>query len=128
MPALDTWYTIPAGPGAAPAGPSMPRQSFRIRATGGRVLTDLSGIALDQSVPGIAELGTVPGWAAALLSEQTWWVNDSPTSMHQSVIALHRGRTLYWVGQIVKGLVSVTRPVSLHGGVEWTPAIPIEED
>lgn len=125
---VDTgWHLIPTtAPGLAKPGPIQPRQVFRIRYTAGRILTDLSGLRLDQSTPGIAELGTIPGWAAAAIAEQTFWINDDPAGIHQSVVAIHQGRTLYWTGQIVKGVVSVTRPASLHGGFEYTPDKPKE--
>lgn len=116
------WHRIPTdAPGLKKPGPSQPRQAFRIAYQPGRILVDLSGLALDQTVPGMAELGTLPSRAEAALSEQTWWVNDDPSGLHQSVVALHQGRVLYWVGSIRKGLLAVNRPASLHGGLEFTP-------
>lgn len=125
---MDTdWFLIPTtAPGLAKPGPTQPRQAFRIRRLSGQILIDPSGLRLDQTQPGIAELGTIPRWAAPALAEQSFWINDDPSGIHQSVVAIHHGRTLYWIGTIVKGLLSVTRPASLHGGFQYVPDKPKE--
>lgn len=126
---MDTgWHLIPTtAPGLAAPGKMDPRQAFRIRYAAGRVLVDLSGLRLDTSKPGLAELGTIPGWAVAAIPEQTFWINDDPAGIHQSVVSIHHGRTLYWAGSIHKGMVTVNRPATLHGGFEYTPDAPPKE-
>lgn len=136
---LDTdWQVVQtAAAGLAPQGPMDPIQSFRVRRIDRTVLVDLSGLRLAQDGAGLANLGTLPAWAAAAIAQQYFWVNDHPTSLHPSQCAVHRSRVLYWTGQIVKGGLGVTRPEQLQGGLEFTTVTdfpkhlattPIEEE
>lgn len=108
-----------AASGLVKPGPMDPPQSIRVRRLGDRALVDLSGLRLDTSKPGLAELATLPPWAEAIIPSQIHWVNDDPSSIHASQIAVHRGRTLYWLGQVVEGKVAVNRPALLSGGIDF---------
>lgn len=118
---LDTGWRIikTAAAGLAKPGPMDPPQTFRVCRLDHRALVDLAGLRLDTSKPGLAELGTLPAWAEALLPSQFHWVNDDPSSLHPSQVAIHRGRTLYWTGQLLEGKVAVNRPAILHGGIDY---------
>lgn len=118
---LDTGWRIikTAASGLAKPGPMDPAQTFRVWRLDHRVLVDLAGLRLDTTKPGLAELGTLPAWAEAILPDQIHWVNDDPSSLHVSQVAVHRGRTLYWLGQVLDGRVAVNRPPLLHGGIDY---------
>lgn len=118
---LDTdWRVVKtAAPGLAKPGPMDPPQTIRVRRLEHRGLIDLSGLRLDTSKPGAAHLGDIPAWAEALLPSQIHWINDDPTGFHASQIAVHRGRQLWWIGQVLEGKVAVNRPATLHGGIDY---------
>ncbi|MGO2819412.1 MAG: hypothetical protein ACTIA5_01335 [Brachybacterium tyrofermentans] len=120
MTLLDTGWRIikTASPGLAKPGPMDPAQTIRVRRLDGRALIDLAGLRLDTSKPGLAELATLPAWAEAIIPDQILWVNDDPSSLHASQIAVHRGRTIFWLGQVADGKVAVNRPALLHGGID----------
>lgn len=118
MTALDTdWQVIQtAASGLAAQGPMDPIQAFRIRRMDDDVLVDLSGLRLDDTRPGLCNLGHLPDWGTALIPQQIFWVNDHPTSLHASMGAIHLGRVLYWTGQVQDGRIVVNRPAQLAGG------------
>jgi hypothetical protein len=107
--------------GLAPQGPNDPIQFFRVLRVDHTVIVDLSGLRLDTTKPGLANLGHLPDWACgAPLPHQYHWVNDSATSLHPSLCSLYYGKTIYWNQQVVKGLLAITRPETLRGGFEFT--------
>lgn len=118
---LDTGWRIikTAAPGLAKPGPMDPPQTIRVRRLGERALVDLAGLRLDTSKPGLAHLADLPAWAEALLPSQVFWINDDPSSIHASQAAVHRGRQLWWVGQVLDGKIAVNRPPLLHGGIDY---------
>lgn len=122
MTVLDTGWRIiqTAASGLAPQGPMDPIQCFRVRRIEHTVLVDLSGLHLDTSKPGIANLGHLPEWATAAIPQQYYWINDHPTSLHPAQAAVHCGTTLYCTGQIQDGRLVVNRPKQLRGGFEFT--------
>ena len=123
------WRTIQtAASGLATPGPNDPIQSFKVRRIENRVVIDLSGLKLDTSKPGLANLGVIPGWARPVLANQFFWVNDSATSLHQSVCSTFNGNVIYWNSQVLNGRIAVNRPESLHGGFEYTTALPFPAD
>lgn len=109
-----------AGAGLAAPGPMDPIQTYRVRRIEHTVIVDLTGLRLDTSKPGLANLGVLPDWARPILPDQYHWVNDAPGTLHPSVCATFSGGTLYWCHQIVNGQLSVTRPPVLAGGFEHT--------
>lgn len=133
---LDTdWQvTQTAASGLAPQGPMDPIQCFRVRRIDSKVIVDLTGLRLDETRIGIANLGHLPDWAAAAIPQQYHWVNDDPTSLHASLCAIHLGRVLYWTGTVHDGAITkgqkakekitVARPAGLHGGFEFTTIAP----
>lgn len=119
------WVTIETEEwGLAARGPMDPVQAFRVMRIDHNVIVDLGGLALDESKPGMARLGVLPDWAAAIIPKQFFWINDSPKSLHQSQVGLYGGVVLYWYAQLREGLMSVARPPSLHGGIEFTTDAP----
>ena len=135
---LDTdWQVIStAHPGVAHQSLMDPAPAFRVRRIDSTVLVDLGGIRLAPGA-GIARLGVLPDWAVAAIPQRYHWLNDSPTSLHASQVAVHLGRVIYWTGQLYRGeftdgkdatgKVIVTRPASLHGGFEHTTVAPFPE-
>lgn len=121
-PARDTgWQTIQtAATGLVAPGPMDPIQSFRVRRIEHTVLVDLAGLKLDQSKPGLRNLGALPRWAVPTLTDRYFWVNDAPGTLHPSVVATFQGGTLYWVHQVQDGRLVVNPPAQLAGGFEFT--------
>lgn len=121
MSTLDTDWRIvkTAAPGLAKPGAMDPAQTIRVRRLADRALIDLAGLRLDTTKPGAAHLADIPIWAEALIPSQIFWVNDDPSSFHASQVAVHRGRQLWWLGQVLDGKIAVNRPAILHGGIDF---------
>lgn len=123
------WQVIQtAASGLAAPLPNDPIQSFRLRRVENRVIVDLSGLALDTTGLGLANLGQLPSWATAALPHQFFWVNDHPTSIHASQCAIYNGRVIYWTAQVLDGRIATNRPTQLRGGIEFTTFAPFPDE